>query len=71
MKINDDARVKILSGFHFQIGMIARVKDIKSNGDCTLVLGPERIPSNISNIDTNTDNEKNSVNQGFTSIIVK
>lgn len=71
MKITEESRVKILTGIHHHIGMTARVKDIKSNGECTIVLGPEKIPSNISEIDTNPDNEENSVNQGFTSIIVK
>ena len=71
MKIIDDSRVKLLVGIHHHIGMVARVKDIKSNGDCTIVLGPEKILSNISQIDTNADNEKNSIKQGFTSIIIK
>jgi hypothetical protein len=71
MKIIDETRVKILSGTYHHIGMIARVREVKSNGDCVIVLGPERTPSNISQIDTNPDNEQNSVKQGFIAIVVK
>lgn len=71
MKITEDSRIKILSGTHYHIGMIARVKDIKPDGECTIVLGPDKFSLNISQIDTNSDNAENSVKQGFSAIIVK
>ena len=72
MKIIEDTRIKILSGTSYHIGMIGRVKDIKPNGDCTVTVGPEKIETNISSIDTNWEHtDKQSSNSGFTMIVLK